>query len=144
MTNHIYDYDTEVSLTDSDNDSIASDTDYIERLDNGFLDEPKINNQYYIGVCSNINTDIYTYATAITPKTFYRMSYPKVLKYLYEYSIMKLKNPQIDIMKLHILNDGTYSVIKKTLWLRIFQRMYKKKLQERKSKASANKKMCKI
>ena len=40
--------------------------------------------------------------------------------------MVNIKKPKIHIMKLNILNDGTYSVILKTYWIKIIQRHWKK------------------
>ena len=56
-----------------------------------------------------------------------------VYRYLFYFSLIKLETPQLQIMKLHILEDGLYTVSIKTNWIRLIQRhwkqIYKKRLE---------------
>lgn len=97
-----------------------------------FLDSEKEHEQYYIGYNKVSNDKQYIlYANAVTPTTFFRFSINHILCYLHEYSIFVTK-PNIDIMKLFILDDFTYTVVIKTFWLRIIQRHWKKIYSQRK------------
>jgi hypothetical protein len=44
---------------------------------------------------------------------------------------MYVNKPKIDIMKLYILEDQTYSVVLKTYWLRLIQRRWKNVYKKR-------------
>ena len=134
--------DDEIIIVDSD-EEIYSDEDafeheyvidnvYLEECD--FLDTDKQNGVHYIGLCSYLpDRRLTLYANAIRPKTLFKYSHAHSLSYLQLYSIIKIRNPVIDIMQLAILDDNTYTVIVKTHWLRIIQRTWKKVFQLRKS-----------
>ena len=131
------DYLSESSEEDNENiESMESDTEYdseteemIERIyfhEQDFLDSEKEDKLYYIGNNKISNDKQYIlYANAVTPTTFFRFNINHIQSYLQDYSIF-VTNPNIDIMKLYILDDHTYTVIIKTHWLRIIQRHWKK------------------
>ena len=134
--------DDDIILVDSDED-IYSDEDAFEHeyvIDNVYLDEcdfldtDKQNGRHYIGLCSYLpDRRLTLYANAIRPQTLFKYSHAYSLSYLQLYSIIKIRNPSIDIMQLAILDDNTYTVIVKTHWLRIIQRTWKKVFQQRKN-----------
>lgn len=117
------------SNTETDTESIyETDEEVIDDLyeqDEVFANEEKLTNTYYIGICKKYY-DYYLLVNTISPTLFYKTPYELSLKYLREYSIIYIHQPQIEIMKLYILNDGTYTVTKKTYWLRLIQRHWKK------------------
>ncbi len=82
--------------------------------------DDKINNKYYIGQCIPISCkhyyDLLLYS--ITLSSF--LSKPSTEIY--------------DIVKLFITKHGVHRAIKKTFWLRIFQRKWKRLFAERKKK----------
>lgn len=135
-------YDDDIIIVDSDED-IYSDEDAFEHeyvIDNVYLDErdfldtDKQNGTHYIGLCSYLpDRRLTLYANAIRPQTLFKYSHAYSLSYLQLYSIIKIRNPVIDIMQLAILADNTYTVIVKTHWLRIIQRTWKKVFQLRKT-----------
>jgi hypothetical protein len=97
------------------------------------LDSPKQSGRYYIGLHKYIKYDkVLLMLNSISMKTFYKYAYIHVLKYLYYYSIARLYHPNIEIMKLSVLEDGTYSVVLKTHWLRLVQRHWRKAFNLRK------------
>ena len=98
-----------------------------------FLDSEKQDGQYYIGLhkCTNYNKMLLM-INSISIRSFYKYSYIHALKYLYYYSLTRLYQPRVEIMKLYILNDGTYSVVLKTHWIRLIQRHWRKALLMRK------------
>jgi len=117
----------------SDDEEDEYTIDEIHRDEELFLDSEKRNDHYYIGLYKHIRYDqLLVFLNAISVKTFYKYSYIHVLKYLYYYSSVRLHQPKVEIMKLHILNDGTYSVVLKTHWIRLIQRHWRKALQIRK------------
>lgn len=90
-----------------------------------FLDSEKQDNHYYIGINKVSRDNNYIlYANSITIPSFFRYNIKHVGLYLQEYSIFRC-NSNIDIMKLFILDDHTYTVVLKTHWLRIIQRHWK-------------------
>jgi len=97
-----------------------------------FLDSEKEDKHYYIGNSRVSNDKLYIlYANAVTPTTFFRFDINHVKSYLHDYSIF-VTNSNIDIMKLFILDDHTYTVVIKTYWLKIIQRHWKKIFSQRK------------
>ena len=68
---------------------------------------------------------------SVSTNAFFRYPFDKIRNYLTKYSIMNMQNARVHIMKLHILNDGSYSVVLKTFWLRLIQRHWKKVFKER-------------
>jgi hypothetical protein len=97
-----------------------------------FLDSEKQNNHYYIGINKVSRDNNYIlYANSITIPSFFRYNIKHVGLYLQEYSIFRC-NSNIDIMKLFILDDHTYTVVLKTHWLRIIQRHWKNIYSQRK------------
>jgi predicted nucleic-acid-binding protein len=118
--------------TDSDNDSMYSDdsttTEYdsldkIYKYDYTIL-KYKQNKKYYIGLVALIDS-VYLLAHSVTPKSLFKYSYNTVLIYLYNYSIIDVKHPKIDIFQLYI-TENNYTVIVKTHWIRLIQRHWKK------------------
>ena len=129
------DYDTDTD-TDTDTESNYSDNisdiEHILGEENEFIDSNKENGKYYIGLCKHFHSqNCFIMAIAMTPKMFLKTDYETALEYLYSYSIMQIHQPTVDIMKLEILNDNTYVVIKKTYWIRLIQRTWKRVIKER-------------
>ena len=123
-------------------ESMESDTEYdseteemIDRIyfhEEDFLDSEKEDKHYYIGNSRVSQDKLYIlYANAVTPTTFFRFDINHVKSYLHDYSIFAT-NSNIDIMKLFILDDHTYTVVIKTYWLKIIQRHWKKIYSQRK------------
>lgn len=128
----ISDTESGQSLTDTETD-YETDEEVIDELyyhDEEFMNQEKITNSYYIGICKK-NYDYYLLVNTLSPRLLYKTPYYLAVKYLREYSIIYIHEPQIEIMKLYILPDETYSVIKKTFWLRLVQRHWKKVLRMR-------------
>ena len=136
------DSDSEDSQSIEINDSMESDTEYdseteemIDRIyfhEEDFLDSEKEDKHYYIGNSRVSQDKLYIlYANAVTPTTFFRFDINHVKSYLHDYSIF-VTNSNIDIMKLFILDDHTYTVVIKTYWLKIIQRHWKKIYSQRK------------
>ena len=138
-----YEYLSESSEEDNESiESMESDTEYdseteemIERIyfhEEDFLDSEKEDKLYYIGNNKISNDKQYIlYANAVTPTTFFRFDINHVKSYLHDYSIF-VTNSNIDIMKLFILDDHTYTVVIKTYWLKMIQRHWKKIYSQRK------------
>uniref|UniRef100_A0A6C0DBZ6 Uncharacterized protein n=1 Tax=viral metagenome TaxID=1070528 RepID=A0A6C0DBZ6_9ZZZZ len=118
----------------SDDEEDEYTIDEIHRDEELFLDSEKRNDHYYIGLYKHIRYDnLLLLLNCISAKSFYKYSYIHVLKYLYYYSLVRLYQPNVEIMKLYILNNGTYSVVLKTHWIRLIQRHWRKALQIRKN-----------
>jgi len=116
----------------SDEEQLDSDFEDIFEQDQDHLDIDKENGYYYIGMHAYIpsrRTMLITNSVSVS--TFYKYSYERICGYLYRYSVIRADNPSVDIIKLSVLPDESYSVILKTHWLRIVQRTWKKVYQER-------------
>jgi len=121
--------------TDSDSDYEENADEEVDEIDVVYYNDYdklkyKKDKSYYIGM-SDIIDDRSILSHAITPNSFFKYSYDFVLNYLYMYSIFRPSSPRIDILQLDILDDGTYSVIIKTYWLRLVQRHWKKICKDR-------------
>ena len=123
--------DTEYDTTEYDSETEEM-VDRIYFHEEDFLDSEKEDKHYYIGNSWVSQDKLYIlYANAVTPTTFFRFDINHVKSYLHDYSIFPT-NSNIDIMKLFILDDHTYTVIIKTYWLKIIQRHWKKVYSQRK------------
>jgi len=130
-------------FSDDEDDEIALDLIYND--DNDHLDSEKTHSQYYIGFCKFLKKpNLFLMLTTVSPKTFYKYQYYHVLKYLYYYSSVRLLNPTLDIMQLKILDDGTYSVVLKTHWIRLIQRHWRKIVGQRMEVIKSRKKVASI
>jgi hypothetical protein len=138
--------DNESQLSDSsDNDSIIIEADdfsddedeeialeHIYADDVIHLDSEKFDGEYYIGLCKYMpRPKLHLMLNSVSPRTFFRYNYYHVLKYLYYYSSVRLFQPKIEIMKLAVLEDQTYSVVIKTHWIRLIQRHWRSMLKKR-------------
>lgn len=116
-----------------DNDNIFNFYEICE-IEEHFADSEKCEGQYIIGLIGGIinNKFIDTFASGVTPSTFFRFSYISVLYYLVYSSIFYISGPKkIDIIKIHINSDNVYVSIIKTYWLRLIQRHWKHAFRER-------------
>jgi len=102
---------------------------------------PRQDKQHYIGLPFHIpgRPELIMSGT-VHPTTFYKYSGQDIERYLFEsrcyedpnaFIIYNCHNghnnlPKAEIMQLHMLADGTYSVVLKTHWLRILQRRWRR------------------
>jgi hypothetical protein len=104
----------------------------IERIDTEHLYSEKEHGKYYIGIYKYMrNPKILLMATSISTEAFFQFEFRRVFRYLTCYSSMRILDPKVEIMQLHILEDQTYSVVLKTHWLRLIQRHWKKAFAKR-------------
>lgn len=119
---------------DNEEDSIGQ-YKSIYSLEKQFLDSEKQNNQYVIGV-SLVNTEmnVELFLCGISAKTFFVFPYHEVINYLFYFSIMRLdEDPKIDIIKIYKDEFEAFIPIKKTYWLSIIQRHWKKTHKQKKN-----------
>ena len=139
----------ELVIVDSDDSSLAyassfysdieSDNEYddINQQDYQHFYSEKEHGKYYIGLCDyHYMPNHIIMAASVSPRIYYGHTNRAIVHYLYYYSggycgISISRKMHIDIMKLHILEDGTYTVIVKTFWLRLVQRRWKNIYKER-------------
>jgi hypothetical protein len=129
--------DSEVETDSEDEFDIADELEYeidnIYREDDFHMESTKIDQTYYIGLCNTyLSRNTILFVNSISNRSFFRHPYQNVLTYLKEYSIFHCSHPKIEIMKLNILPNGTYSALVKTHWLRLIQRHWKKVFARRK------------
>jgi hypothetical protein len=117
---------------DSDSDSEDLDQLFENNEENEQLDGPKQNGQYYIGACKLIRPDNYFYMlSTVSPSLFLQYPLSVVRRYLESASIIYVNRPCVDILKLQILGDGSYTVLIKTYWISLIQRHWRSVLKER-------------
>lgn len=97
-----------------------------------YVEDNLITGKYVIGLPGYLrNTNEWLYLSGVTPRSFFRFPFDDVSKYLQEFSLSYVHNPNIHIMALDIKDDGTCTVVIKTFWLKIIQRKWKKVYKER-------------
>jgi hypothetical protein len=105
----------------------------IERQDVDHLYSEKEHGHYYVGLCKYMrNPKIFLMANTVSTRIFFKFEFQRIFRYLNCYSSMRIQDPKVEIMQLHILEDQTYSVVLKTHWLRLIQRHWKKAFAKRK------------
>lgn len=122
---------TETTIANSSLDGHDDTSDEIYWDDEHFVDSDKQDGQYVLGISYYINGyDIYF--SGITAKSFYKFPFQNVIDYLYDYSIIRIEKPIVDILQIRILQDGRYIAIRKTYWLRVIQKCWRKYCKEKK------------
>lgn len=109
--------------------------DEIYQEDSNHVYSEKEHGHYYVGLAKRLRTDgreILLMVNSVSLFAFFKYGFERVRRYLAQYSIVRVENARVHIMKLCILEDGTYSVVLKTHWLRLVQRHWRKTYQERK------------
>jgi hypothetical protein len=144
-TDSFFSYTEEETLSEYDNEEIDS----IYNKEVMFLDSEKTFGKYYLGN-SFLQDGDFIAGTFISPKTFYQFPYRSVQLYLLLYSsmseMMQFQNehppqlqPPIEILKLEktaivLLPDCfIYTLVKKTFWIKIIQRRWKRYFAEKKA-----------
>jgi len=111
-------------------DEEYADMEYAEET---FEQTDKIDGHYYLGVPFTFRSIGQTVMNcSISPNTFFENEYSRVGGYLQHIATFYLPyDPFVDILQLHITDNGEYAVVVKTIWLRIIQRAWKKRLETR-------------
>lgn len=122
------DDDTDWDSTSSDINNVTERLEDIIDLELEYI-EPQ-DKKYYIGCYTNY-FNILLLVNKIRLSTFYESDPADILDYFYYCSGMYIKKSNIEIVQLHILEDGTYSCVLKTHWIRIIQRAWRKTLVKR-------------
>jgi hypothetical protein len=134
-TNTDTEYDTEDDMEEYGIEPYSWEYDEIYQEDSHHVYSEKEDGNYYIGLTKQIISDcrnLLLMVNSVSPIVFFQYEFERIHQYLLQYSIMRLENTKVHIMKLCILEDETYSVVLKTHWLRLVQRHWKKVYQERK------------
>ena len=125
---------TDVTFISSDEDDEYSiDTEECEIIlsdDYQHSFEEKQDKHYYLGSCWK-QEDKWIMTNSVSARVFYRHSFQDIIHYLWLFSLVRMSSPHLQILQLHISEDGTYNVIIKTFWLRIVQRTWKRIYRER-------------
>lgn len=125
---------TDVTFISSDEDDEYSiDTEECEMIlsdDYQHSFEEKQDKHYYLGSCWK-QEDKWIMTNSVSARVFYRHSFQDIIHYLWLFSLVRMSSPHLQILQLHISEDGTYNVIIKTFWLRIVQRTWKRIYRER-------------
>jgi hypothetical protein len=96
------------------------------------LDMEKTDGAYYIGLCKYLPREhTLFYLNSVSARTFHKYPFPRILGYLELHTIVYVRVPKLHILKLHVLEDETYTVVIKTHWIRLIQRHWRKICQER-------------
>jgi hypothetical protein len=106
--------------------------DEIYQDDSHHVYSEKQHGHYYIGIAKRVSSDVLLMVNSVSPFVFFQYRFERLRDYLAKYSVVRIQNAKVHIMKLCILPDETYSVILKTHWLRLVQRHWRKVYQERK------------
>ena len=97
--------------------------------DKDHLDADKNDGCYYLGIYKHYSSSgKFLLINSISGSTFTKYSYDDIIEYLNCYSIALRWYSEIGIIQMHITNQVYYVVIK-TYWLRLIQRVWKKKYQ---------------
>lgn len=116
--------DSDESDYNSDEETII-DNIFDEETD--FLDSDKINNNYYIGnYFYDKQNNTLLMGSVIRNKTFFNYDINYISLYLRQTSCIENVYPEVEIVKLNLIDGKLYSVILKTYWLSIIQRHWKK------------------
>lgn len=98
--------------------------------DKDHLDADKNDGDYYVGIYKHIpSSGNFLFVNSVSGSTFTKYSLDNIREYLHYYSIMLRRCSEVDIMQLYIRKE-VYYVVVKTFWLRIIQRVWKKKYQQ--------------
>ena len=124
-------YDMNFIYDNSDDDQHISYYHEIYNTEEEFLNSEKKNGQYILGVSARGFENESIFGCGITSKTFYNYPFKNVLKYLFYYSVLNIYYPVMDIIQIYITNDETYISIRKTYWLILIQKHWKKVMAER-------------
>lgn len=124
---------SQATTIESDDNSLEFDEDEHDYQDEHIFIEDadhfveRTTGTYYLGICQYIpSRDINLLANSVSQRVYFRNQHSDILRYLVNYSIIRIIRPRIEIMKLDIRPDGSYSVILKTHWIRLIQRHWKK------------------
>lgn len=151
----LYNENNRAHESDSDEDDLLSQASTIETDDSSIMDIDfdddehdyqdehifiedadhfieRTNGTYYLGICQYIPfRNINLLANSVSQRVYFRNQHSDILRYLVNYSIICINRPRIEIMKLDIQPDDSYSVILKTHWIRLIQRHWKKIYKKR-------------
>jgi hypothetical protein len=119
-------------------DSGSESDDEIYDDDCEFLDADKEDKHYYIGLSGQA-----ILLSSVSPRAFFKHNTSDVLQYLVDYSATDVrrvnKNPKVQILQLHLVDNLVYTVVDKTYWLKLVQRSWKRVYAQRQTVINARK-----
>jgi hypothetical protein len=132
-SNDTADEDTDVEDDSSDeSDSESFEYDAIHRADSDQFYSEKEDAKTYIGLAHLLpGTAAIVMSNTISPGVYFAHPHTTVIRYLYAYGLIRIKRPVLQVMTLHILADGTYSMLLQTHWIRLVQRHWRKIYRQR-------------
>jgi hypothetical protein len=87
---------------------------------------------YYLGLQQYMRRrNLLLLVNTVSAKVYLRHSHQDVVDYLEEYSMIRVNEPKLDIIKLHVLPDLSFSSVVKTYWIRLIQRHWRSALARR-------------
>jgi len=124
--------DSDSDISNFDEFDVDSDDEELYQEDSYHIYSEKQHDHYYIGLAKRISSNNLIMVNSVSSVMFFRYPFQRIREYLANYSIVRVENAKIHIMKLCILEDETYSVVLKTHWIRLIQRHWKKVFKQRK------------
>ena len=124
------DSDEDSEFYELDNYDENNQIDAIYQADKDHLDADKTDGCYYVGIYKHISSSgNFLFVNSVSGSTFTNYSLDNIQEYLHSYSIMLRRCSEVEIMQLYIRKE-VYYVVVKTYWLRIIQRVWKRKYQQ--------------
>jgi hypothetical protein len=102
------------------------DDDEIYQEDSAHLYSEKLEGHYYIGLAKRVFRHSLLLVNSVSATTFFRYPFYQIRNYLVKYSILEVNQAKVHIMKLCITEDQTFTVVLKTLWIRLIQRHWRR------------------
>lgn len=137
-------------MYDDENDFIIDQIYDNEFTDNIHLRENTsyFHGKYFIGICKYVpHENIFLFINKIDPSNFFQYKLNILYKYFFWYSgifINMRRPPPIEIIKVIVFPDETYTCILKTYYIRMIQRRWKKVFKERQCYISERKTLQKL
>lgn len=137
-------------MYDEDNDFIIDQIYDNEFTDNIHLRENTsyFHEKYFIGICKYVpHENIFLFINKIDPSNFFQYKLNILYKYFFWYSgifINMRRPPPIEIIKVIVYPDESYTCILKTYYIRMIQRRWKKVFKERQRYISERKTLQKL
>lgn len=116
------DLDSSYEDDDTDNEDVY---DYIHQADYEQFYMEKEDGGHYLGLVHSTDQCIMM-SNTVSAQVFFLNPYSTIVRYLYLYGLVRIHEPRIDIMQLHISAQDVYSVVLKTHWIRLIQRHWRK------------------
>lgn len=117
--------DAETDSSD-DSDSDTDEYDTIHDQDSEQFYSEKETGKTYIGLVHTApETAAIIMSNTVSARTYFAHPHMTILRYLCAYGLVRIKRPVLHVMTLHVLADGTYSMLLKTHWIRLVQRHWR-------------------